>query len=127
MMTAVSSRTAVADFAGARRRRYGAVRGHLVHQAGRAGDRPRPRPRAGGRARSRSGTAGAWRRYEADLDVWRKAGRKKSKGGSGGDARGAKPEAPEQQVRTGPAVVNIVIGVAIALVAIASLTFNWLP
>lgn len=82
---------------------------------------------AGGSAFALWHSRRAWRRYEADLDVWRKAGRKKSKGGSGGDARGAKPEAPEQQVRTGPAVVNIVIGVAIALVAIASLTFNWLP
>lgn len=80
---------------------------------------------AGGNAFALWHSRRAWRRYEADLDAWRKAGRKKSRGGSGGDSRGAKPEAPEQQVRTSAAITNIVIGVAIALVAIASLTFKW--
>lgn len=80
---------------------------------------------AGGNAFALWHSRRAWRRYESDLEAWRRAGRKKAKGGSGGDARGAKPEAPEQQVRTTPALVNIVIGTAIALVAIASLTFNW--
>lgn len=80
---------------------------------------------AGGNAFALWHSRRAWRRYEADLDAWRRAGRKKSKGGSGGDARGAKPEAPEQQVRTTPALVNIGIGIAIAVVAIASLTFKW--
>lgn len=80
---------------------------------------------AGGNAFALWHSRRAWRRYEVELDRWRRDGRKKSKGGKGGDARGAKPEPPEQQVRTSPAVVNIVIGVSIALVAVASLTFNW--
>lgn len=81
---------------------------------------------AGGNAFALWHSRRAWKRYETEMDAWRKAGRKKAKGGSGGDSRGPKPEAPEQQVRTTPAVVNIVVGVAIALVAIASLTFNWI-
>lgn len=81
---------------------------------------------AGGNAFALWHSRRAWKRYEADLDAWRKAGRKKAKGGRGGDSRGAKPEAPEQQVRTSPAVVNIVLGLGIALIAIASLTFNWI-
>lgn len=64
------------------------------------------------------------RRYETALEEWRRAGRKKSKGGSGGDARGAKPEEP-QRVRGTAAAVNILLGLGMALAGIASLTFKW--
>jgi len=79
---------------------------------------------AGGNAFALWHSRRARRRYETELDQWRRAGKSKKKGGSGGDTRGPKPEEP-QKVRAAAAAVNIFLGLAMALVGVASLTFNW--
>ena len=68
-------------------------------------------------ARNRSRT----RAYEDELAAWKRA---RKKGGAGGD-RGPKPTPPELAPKA-TAVTAIVIGLAIALLAFASLNAGWI-
>ncbi len=62
----------------------------------------------------------ARKRYDAELTVYETTRRLKDK-----SKRTPKPNEPKH-VRIGPAVVNIVIGLAIAVIAVASLTFGFI-
>ncbi len=63
------------------------------------------------------------RKYKVELAGWQ-VGREGQQQSVGSTVR-SKPQAPAT-LRKAPSVVNVVIGMAIALVALASLTYGWL-